>query len=256
MKQLIAFTKKEVLEQLRSGKLIILTFIFLLFGIMSPAIAKLTPWMMDVMAEELAKNGMTITEVKVDAMTSWAQFYKNMPIALIVFLVLFAGILCNEYQKGTLINIITKGLNRWKIIISKLLTVAVLWTLGFSLCYGVTYGYNSYFWDNSIASNLFFSSFCLYLLGLWLITLIPLASTLFTSTSSVILSLGGAFVAVYLLSFLPAIKEYSPFLLMDSSSLLTGASTISHYIPCIIVTVLLMGIQIVASIHLFNKKNL
>ena len=45
MKSLIAFIKKEWMEQVRSGRLLILLILFTLFGIMNPAIAKLTPWM-------------------------------------------------------------------------------------------------------------------------------------------------------------------------------------------------------------------
>ena len=46
MKSLFAFMKKEWMEQVRSGKVILLGIIFVLLGIMNPAVAKLTPWMM------------------------------------------------------------------------------------------------------------------------------------------------------------------------------------------------------------------
>ncbi len=54
MKSFIAFMKKEWLEAARSGKLIILAILFLLFGIMNPAIAKLTPWIYELMAASIA----------------------------------------------------------------------------------------------------------------------------------------------------------------------------------------------------------
>ncbi len=256
MRQLITFTKKEFTEQLRSGRLLILTIIFTLFGLMNPAITKITPWMMELLAEDLEKTGISFTNIQVDALTSWGQFFKNIPIALIIFLVMFGGILSLEYQKGTLINIITKGLSRFKIIISKTVAISVLWTLGYVLSYGITYGYNAYYWDNSIAKNVVFAAFIFYIFGLWLISIIPLASTIFTSTSSIILSVGGAFLTVYLLGLLPALKEYSPIHLMDSSTLLTGASTLNQYIVAIMVTVFLIGINIISSIALFNRKNI
>lgn len=43
MKSLLAFMKKEWMEQVRSGRLLILVIIFILLGIMNPAVAKLTP---------------------------------------------------------------------------------------------------------------------------------------------------------------------------------------------------------------------
>ena len=50
MKAFVAFFKKECLETLRTGKLWILVALFVVFGVMNPAITKLTPWMMELFA--------------------------------------------------------------------------------------------------------------------------------------------------------------------------------------------------------------
>ena len=148
-----------------SGKAVILLLIFMLFGIMNPAIAKLTPWMMESMADSMAETGLVMTAVEVDAMTSWTQFYKNAPMALIVFLLMFSGILTTEYQSGTLINMVTKGIVRWKILAAKEFTVLMFWTFCYWMMYGITYGYNLYFWDNSKLAHPVFAAFCFYLEG-------------------------------------------------------------------------------------------
>jgi hypothetical protein len=59
MRALFAFVKKELTEQARSGKLLFMTILFVLLGIMNPAIAKLTPWLLETMADSLADSGMT-----------------------------------------------------------------------------------------------------------------------------------------------------------------------------------------------------
>lgn len=256
MNQLTAFMKKEFLEQLRTGKLVILAIIFCLFGIMNPAIAKLTPWLMEVMSEDLADTGMTVSSVEVNALTSWMQFYKNMPAALIIFIVMFSGILTAEYQKGTLIHIVTKGLKRWKILASKTVLMAVSWTLGCLVCFVITYGYNAYFWDNSIVSNAFFAAFCFYLFGLWLITVILPASAIFKSASFVSLSVGAVFLAAYLPGMIPKIKEYLPVYLMESSGLLTGTNNTGDYFTAIVITLVLILVNIIASVILFNRRNI
>lgn len=256
MKQLTAFTKKELMELSRTGKLLILFLLFVLFGIMNPAIAKITPWLMDTMSESLAESGFAITEVEIDALTSWTQFYKNVPIALIIFLLLCSGILVSEYQKGTLINMITKGLHRWKIIASKALIMITLWTLGYWLCYGITYGYNTWFWDNDIASHLAFSAFCLYILGIWLISLILLMSVLLRTSPAVLAASGGIFLTIYFAGFFPAVKEYLPGQLLESSSLLTGLNTLSEYRSAIWIAVVLSILDIGVAVICFNRKNL
>ena len=92
MRTLFAFTKKEMLEQLRTSKLVILGIVFLLFGVMNPAVAKLTPWLMEMLADTMEGSGLIITEVKVTALDSWVQFFKNLPMALIIFILLEGGI--------------------------------------------------------------------------------------------------------------------------------------------------------------------
>lgn len=51
MKSFIAFLKKEVFECIRSGELTFFCILFLIFGIMNPAIAKLTPWMLETLSD-------------------------------------------------------------------------------------------------------------------------------------------------------------------------------------------------------------
>lgn len=54
MKTLFAFAKKEWMDLVRSGRLMILAILFVLLGILGPAITKLTPWMMESMADSMA----------------------------------------------------------------------------------------------------------------------------------------------------------------------------------------------------------
>ena len=255
MIQLMAFVKKEWTEVLRTGKFVMIAVLFILFGVMNPAIAKLTPWMMEAFSESLKGSGLTVTEAKVDALTSWMQFYKNVPVALIVFLLMFSGILAVEYQKGTLINMITKGLSRWKIVLSKSVVLLFLWSLGYWMCYGITYVYNAYFWDNSIAKDVGFAAFCVYMLGVWLIALMMLMSTLFSAGSAVAVGTGGVFFVLYLFSMLPDLKEYLPSYLMSASGLLSGAGEAGDYMTALLVAAVLAVIQLVVAILVFNRKD-
>ena len=112
MKSLMAFIKKEIMEQVRTKKLMILGILFVVFGIMSPAIAKAIPLLLEEFGNSLAESGMTITQTEVSAMDSWVQFFKNIPMALIAFVILESGIFTREYRSGTLVLSLTKGLER------------------------------------------------------------------------------------------------------------------------------------------------
>ena len=256
MKALIAFTKKELLEQVRSGKLLFLTILFVLFGIMNPAIAKLTPWLMETLADSLAESGMIVTEVTVSAMDSWVQFFKNIPIALIAFALMESGIFTREYSSGTLVLSLTKGLPRKTVVISKSIILVVLWTIGYWLCFGITYGYNAYFWDNGIAQNLLFSCVCWWLFGLWILALMILFSCLFASGSGVLLGTGGVALGCYLLGLLPKISKYLPAKLADGNSLIYAAAEAKDYSSALIITAAMCIIFFPVSIAAFNKKRL
>ena len=73
MRSFVAFLKKELMESSRSGKTLFVLILSFAIGVMNPAIAKLTPWMLDLLSESLAENGMTVTQVTVNALTSWKQ---------------------------------------------------------------------------------------------------------------------------------------------------------------------------------------
>lgn len=255
MRQFIAFTKKEILEQLRTGKLLLFVILFTLFGIMNPAIAKLTPWLMEMMSEQFAGSGMAVTVVEVDALTSWMQFFKNMPMALVIFLILFSGILTTEYQKGTLINVVTKGMKRWKILFSKMIVMIGIWSIGCLISFGITFGYNAFFWDNDAAHNLAAAVGCFYLLGLWLISVLVLASVFSRSSGAVMLMVAAAFGVSYLLGLFPAVKEYMPSYLMDSANLLAGIKDMGDYRIAAVVTVMLIVVGNILSVAAFRYKN-
>lgn len=256
MKTLMAFMKKEWMEQIRSSRLMILGLLFLAFGIMNPAIAKITPWLMEMMAESMEEAGLAVLEVKVDAMTSWTQFYKNVPMALIAFVLLQSNIFTKEYQSGTLILALTKGLERYKVVIAKVIVLISTWTAGYWLCYGVTYAYNSYFWDNSIASHLGIAAMYWWLIGIWVIALMTLFSVMSSSNSNVLLGTGGVFFAVYMLSLIPKLKEFMPTELMGGMNLLMDATKLSDYTKSLIVAGVTMMVCLLMSIPLFNKRRL
>lgn len=256
MRAFLAFTQKEFTRQLRSGKLLLLGILFLLFGIMNPAIAKLTPWLLEAMADSLAESGIAVTGVNVTALDSWVQFYKNIPMALIAFVLLQSNLFTEEYQSGTLVLSLTKGLSRWKVVLAKALTFVVLWSLGYWLCFGVTYGYSAYFWDNSIAQNLGLSVVCWWVFGVWVLALMVLLSVAVKSSSAVLVGTGGVVFGCYLLGLVPKIQKYLPTVLADCNSLIYGTATPEAYVAPLVITTILTALSLAASIPLFSKRTL
>lgn len=256
MRQLTAFIQKEWMELVRSGKFFIILIFFVFFGVMNPALAKLTPWIMEISADELSGSGLIVTEVTVDAMTSWAQFYKNVMMPLVGFIVLFSGILTAEYQKKTLVNMVTKGLSRWKIVLSKTAILIFSWTLAYWCSFGITYGYTVYYWDNSIVSHIGFSAGCIYILGIWFISLIVLMSVLTTSGAGVLMGTAAVFGVCYCGSMLVKWDEFLPTHLMGAGELLSGLGKTGDYYGALAVCGVWALVNFVGSVIVFNRKSL
>ncbi len=256
MKSLLAFVKKEITAQIRSGKLIIFGILFVLLGVMNPAVAKLTPLLLELMSDALAETGMNITVAEVSAMDSWVQFFKNMPIGLIVFILLQSSIFTKEYSSGTLILSLTKGLERFKVVISKITVLVVLWTVGYWLCFAITYASNAYFWDNSVAQSLVFSVMCWWLFGEFVISLTVLFSTIARSNTGVLIGTGGVVLVTYLVGMIPKINKYLPTFLTNGNALIYGVEGMGSYTAAIIISVATAIICFAISIPLFNKKQL
>lgn len=256
MRSFIAFLKKELMESTRSGRLIFFLILCFAFGIMNPAVAKLTPWLLEALSDSLAESGMSITAVTVDALTSWTQFFKNIPMALIAFVLMYGNILTREYESGTLILILTKGLSRAKVVLAKLAMMLGIWTVGYWLCFAVTYGYNDYFWTNDIAQNLLAATVYWWVFGVFTICLTLFFSVLLKSYSGVLLATGATVLLSYLIGLLPKIKDFVPTALMSGNAIVLGAKSGHDCLTALIITASLCVICVVSSIPIINKKAL
>lgn len=256
MKTFLAFMKKEMMEQRRSGKLIILCILFILLGIMNPALAKMIPWLLEMMADTLAGSGIVFMPVSVSAMDSWTQFFKNIPMGLIAFILVESSIFTREYQTGTLLLSLTKGLERYKVVIAKTAVSVFLWTAGYWLCAGITFGYNAFFWNNAAAQHLMFSLVCWWMFGLFAVAVMILFSTAARSNTGVLAGTGIVVLIAYLAGLLPRLKEWTPATLMDGTSLIYGLAEVQQYTAALAVTAVMIPACVAAGVAVFNKKQL
>ena len=256
MRQLLALTKNEFLALVRTGKITVLLIVFSIFGILNPALAKLTPWMLSLMSESFANQGISIGVIAVNALTAWTQYFKNLFMEYVILLALFGGIFASEYQSGTLVNILTKGLPRWKVALSKWLVVFVCWSVCSWLTFGITFGYSAYFWDNAIVSHLLLAACCAYLLGVWLFSLEVAFASAFSSGMNALLCTGAVYAFLFALSLLPSCAPWLPVRLNDAFSLLTGDLVPADFTRAILATAGLCLANLALCVAGFQRKQL
>lgn len=254
MKAYKAFVKKEIVEGIRTYKSFIILIVFLLFGIMNPLIAKLTPYIM----ENLVPEGLGVPVLEPTAFDSWAQFYKNITqMGLLVTIVVFGGILATELSRGTLINVLSKGLSRKTVILAKYTSMALTWTLCYGASFGVTWGYTVYLFPTDQVKNLVFSVFCLWLFGLFLLALLMLASTMSNTNYGNLIILGVVVVISMLLNMIGWVQKYNPISLAGKNMELVVSEIGPKDLFFAVATTMVLTVSALAlSVALFRKKQL
>ena len=256
MNTLITFIKKEFTEHYRSKKLLIILLVFVGVGILNPLTALITPWIFEMLADTMENSGIIMGDITITALDSWVQFFKNISTVLIAFILIESAIFSNEYQKGTLTLVLTKGFERYKVVLSKLFIMLSVWSFGYWLCYLITYSYNMYYWDNSIAQNLVFAAVIWWLFGTFVISVFTMFSVLTNTNSGALVLTGFAVFGMYLVGLLPKINKYLPTLLVDGNSLIYGLKEVKFYLFSLILAIVLSIIAVTVSILSFNKKKL
>ena len=254
MKGYIAFIKKEFMEQIRTFRILILFSVFFLFGLMSPLTAKMLPEIMSGMKID----GMVIAIPEATVMDAYVQFFKNMTqMGVIVILLVFGGMISNELTRGTLINILAKGLGRHTVILSKYTAALAIWTVVLAFAGLVNQGYTMYLFDISGIQNILFSLFCLWLFGAFLLALIILSSILTGGSFGGLILTATVLVALLLLNIFPGLEKFNPiYLSSHNTEFLSGSLQPSDALWPALVTIGMIVGAILASISVFRKKKL
>lgn len=254
MSSYITFLKKEFMEYSRNYKFLIIVIVFLIFGMMSPLLAKMMPDLMGMFEVEGVKIEFP-TPTIIDA---YSQFFKNInQTAIIIFVLVFCTALSNELSKGTLINILSKGFARKKIVLAKFTAITIIWTAALIIASLANSFYATFLFPDSSVQNLFISIFSIWIFGLFLISLILLSSILFNGNLSGIILPFTIMVLLMLLNIFPIFKEWNPILLVSSNvDLITGQMKAMEIIKTNIITSTLIIFSLITTILKFNKKSL
>jgi len=254
MKTYLAFTKKELLEYTRTYKLFLMVIIFLGFGFMNPVTAKYTPELIAGFMPE----GMSVEIAEPTILDSWSQFFSNIPqLGLIIMVIVFSGLMANEFSKGTLVNILTKGMRREAVILAKFTSASLIWTVSYLVSFVVTLLYSKLFWSDTGVANLAMAVGCVWLFGILLLSSLLLGGILFRSSYGSLLFVGVLVVVMFVLNVLQTIAEYVPIRLVSvNMELLRGSIGASEVYAAVGITIGLTVVFIVISMVVFNRKRL
>ncbi|MCL2411510.1 MAG: ABC transporter permease [Treponema sp.] len=235
--------------------------VFFVLGMISPLTARFMPQIITwAMESDPTMRGMDFAALgfftEPSAIDSWAQFFGNVgQMGLFVLVVVFAGFLSSEISNGTLTIILTKGLSRSSVILSKLTNAIFIWTISLGLAFATCQFYTFYLFPKNILQDLFFAVFCLWLLGVFLLTLTMLMAALTTKSYICMLAAGTVVIFLNIINIIPNVSRYNPVTLAGlPMQLLAETIKREHIYPTLAATAIGTAALTLFAIISFNKR--
>lgn len=248
----IAFLKKEFTENMKNYRFFILFAVFLIFGLMSAPLAKFTPEILSALSVDMEAAS------EPAALDAWKQFYKNVSgVGFSACIILFGSCLSNEYSKGTLVLMITKGLSRKAVVLAKYTAAAALMTVSYWTGYAAAYGCTAILWKDDGLSNVGMAAISLWIVGFLYLSILMAGCVIFRQTFTSILFTGGIVALISLLGMAEPAAGYSPFILTSKNvDLIAGEAVLEEFLMPAFISVLLTVFGLMTAIFLFHKKQL
>jgi len=247
--------RKELLQQWRTKRTLVIVAVFAVFGILSPVAARFAPEMLSMIegAEEFADLIPTPTVAD-----SLGQYIKNITqFGFLIAVLLGMGTVAGEKERGTTAMVLSKPLPRWAFILSKFVAQALLYVLGFAVAAGTAYLYTWFLFEETLAAGPFL--FGNLLLLVWLLTYVAvtiLGSALARSTgAAAALGLLGA-VSLLLAGTLPRIGPLAPAGLVAWAGQLGLATEIAPNGGALATGIVLIVIFLLLAVAAFEEQEL
>jgi len=221
MKGFAPLFKKEIREQLKLYRLVIVLGVFLLFGLTSPLTLKYLPEIMKLAGDQ----GMSIQLPIPTAAQSLASYAGDIgQIGALVAVLIAMGCIANELKSGTAIMTLSKPVSRGAFVSAKLLAVSLTFLVSMVIASLVCFGYTVWLIQGAavwpfVRLNLLLALFLIFCLAV---------TMLFSSLYKSSLAAGGLALSVIvsqgIISAIPIVGKYMPGKLLDwGTNLLTGS---------------------------------
>ncbi|MBI9044843.1 MAG: YhfC family intramembrane metalloprotease [Anaerolineaceae bacterium] len=247
--------QKELKHQWRSKRLLVILFVFALFGFTSPLIAYYIPELIGSMEEVKHLAELIPEPTAADAM---GQYIKNLTqFGFILAILLAMGLVVGEKERGTAAMILSKPMQRWAFILSKFSSQGIVYLLAFTVA---TMG--GYYYTVLLFGPMNIGSFVWVnvLMLVWLLVFVSISlfgSVLGKSTAAAAgIGLGGS-ILVFVLGSVPLINSIMPSaLVVWANQIGSGAEEIVMNAGALVFSIVLIINLLIASLAVFERQEL
>lgn len=246
--------QKELLQQWRTRRVLVVAVVFLLFGLFSPLLARFTPELLRSIegAEQFAD--LIPEPTTADAIL---QYIENLTqFGLIIALLLGMGAVAGEKEQGTASILLSKPLPRGAFVLSKFVAQAAVYLLGFLLAALAAYYYTRFLFEPLAIGPFLFGNLLLWVWLLCYASVTLLGSVLGRTTG---MAAGFALAGVVLLLLagsLPMVGALFPGGLLAWASQLGLDSTISPNGGALAGSIVVIVVCLVTAVAIFEQQEL
>lgn len=236
--------RKELLEQVRSYRMLVVLVVFLLFGLLSPVLAKLTPELFKLMP---GGDTLALLIPPPTAADAVAQYLKNLSqFGIILALLLGMGAVAQEKTQGTAALILTKPMPRSSFLLAKFGALKLTFAVGILFAAAAGYYYTLFLFEPlSLTGWLALNAF-LFLFLLVHVALTLLCSTLVRSQAAAGALAFAEMAVLGILASLPGVGDYLPAQLLTwGAGLAIGGS--QSYWGALMLSVAIILVTLVAA---------
>lgn len=253
MTGLAVLLRKELLEQVRTWRLVVVVIVFAIFGIGSPALARYTPELVKALAGSQFRIQVP-TPTVADAVS---QFLKNLGQTGILAAVLLAmGSVATEKERGTAALLLTKPASRGAFLSAKLMAIAVTLAAGIVAAGIAGYAYTALLF--TAPSVVGYAEMC----GLLLLSVVGYASLTFLGSTLArsplpAAAIGiGVMVVLAIVSALPTIGPNAPGNLTPAATALALGKTPDALLGPLLATIGLILVAYLLAWLSFRRQEL
>ena len=245
--------RKELRESWRTRKVIIVLAVFILFGLVSPILAKITPDLLKSMGEN-QMQGITITFPEPTEKDAIAQFVKNTTqLGLLLAVLMTFGMVVGEKERGQAALMFPHPLPREVFVLAKFAAQAILFALATLLGGLAAYLYTVLLFKGPSVSGF---AILLVLIYIWLMCLVALSLLASTLGQSMTGAGGLAFVFVLAILLTSTFTNLAPGKLLDwGQALATGASSSARW-GALAVTLAISVLAVGASCVILRRQEI
>jgi len=231
-----ALLKKEMREQWRTYKLLIVGGLFLFFGITTPLILKYLPEILELSGENI--NIEILPPTAIQSLTEFAGTIVQVGVLAAVLIAM--GAIAREKERGTAAMVLSKPVEKGAFVTAKLVAISALFVVALALGSITCYIYTVMLIESGNAAGFLMLNLLLAIFLIFCLAVTLLSSAIFRSS----LLAGGVALAVLLgqavLTQLPWLGDYVPGALVSWNVELLSGQPAAIW-PSILVTSVLIA---------------